>query len=266
MPKKKLLLVEVLLLYFICSFLTLPAADVTSRHAMVATATPIASQVGIEILKEGGNAIDAAMAIAFALSIAEPNASGIGGGGFLLLKMADQEKPVMIDYREMAPLRATKKFYYENEKSFSNLTLQGIYSIGVPGLVACAETVLPKYGTMTLSQVLQPAISLCNNGIVVSEKLSGMIMDNLEKIAQYPATAKIYLKDMLPYEAGDTLRNPDLAATFRKIAEDGGSVFYRGEIAKKICQTMKKYNGLLDSTDLKFYQAKERTPVIGTYR
>ncbi len=265
MLKKKFLSFILLLIYF--SFcLQLFPADVKSHHAMVATAHPVASEVGIEILKKGGNAIDAAMAIAFALSIAEPNASGIGGGGFLLLKMANMENPVMIDYREMAPAKATKKFYYENKKSFSELARNGIYSVGIPGLVACAEVVLPEYGTMSLREILQPAIRLCDRGIVVSEKLSGMIMDNLEKIAQFPETAEIYLKDMLPYEPGDTLRNHDLANTFRKIAEDGGSVFYSGEIAKKICQTMAKYNGLIDSTDLKFYRPKKRTPVFGSYR
>ncbi|OQX87958.1 gamma-glutamyltransferase, partial [candidate division KSB1 bacterium 4484_87] len=256
-------------LIFICYLSILPeifAQDVQSNHAMVATAHPVASEVGVEILRQGGNAVDAAMAIAFALSIAEPNASGIGGGGFMLLKMADSNRAVMIDYREMAPMKATKKFYYENEKSFSDLARDGIYSIGVPGLVACAEKVLPKYGTMTLAQILQPAIRLCNSGIEVTEKLSGMIMDNLEKIAQFPATSKIYLKDMMPFEAGDTLRNPDLAKTFGKIAAGGGSVFYQGEIAKKICQTMQTYHGLMDSTDLKSYRAIERKPVTGTYR
>ena len=174
--------------------------DVVSKRAMVASAHPLASEVGLQILKSGGNAVDAALAMAFALSIAEPNASGIGGGGFMLFKMADAEEAIMVDYREMAPLTATSQRYYSTGDSFGALSRQGSLSVGVPGLAACAGLLLEQYGTKTIEEILRPSIELCREGVVVSEKLRGMIVDNLEKIISYPATAEIYLRDMLPLE------------------------------------------------------------------
>ena len=235
-------------------------------HAMVATAHPIASKVGLDILKQGGNAVDAALAIAFALSIAEPNASGIGGGGFILIKMADKKDAVMIDYREIAPEKATPEYYYQNESSFENFTHGGEKSIGVPGLVACAELALQKYGSMTFKQILTPAIKLATEGIIVSDKLNGMIIDNLEKIMNYSATSEIYLADMLPLEFGSKLINKDLAKTFQQIIEHGGGIFYNGEIAKAISTEVTKQGGILSISDLNKYRAKIRKPIIGSYR
>lgn len=240
--------------------------DVIAEKAMVATAHPIASAVGIEILKEGGNAVDAAMAVAFALSIAEPNASGIGGGGFIVIKMANQKEAVMIDYRERAPERAVAEYYYDSESGFKSLTTVGPSAIGVPGLVAGAEISLKKYGTMTLAQILQPAIELCKNGIVVSEKLNEMILNNIEKISNYPATAEVYLKDMFPLEEGDTLRNLDLASSLVKLSGQGGDIFYKGELAKLMANEIQQLGGVLSYSDLKTYEAKVRKPVRGKYR
>ncbi|MBC8180076.1 gamma-glutamyltransferase [candidate division KSB1 bacterium] len=256
-----------LIFLFSCSkiFIKKSQKEVTP-HAMVAAAHPIASQVGMDILKKGGNAVDAALAIAFALSIAEPNASGIGGGGFLMIKMTDQKEPVMIDYREIAPGKATAAYYYQNDSSFYEYTHGGEKSIGVPGLVACAELALPKYGSMSLKEILSPAIKLANDGIVVSEKLNGMIVDNFEKIMNYEATSKIYLSDMMPLESGSKLTNRNLANTFSKITENGGSVFYEGEIAEAIATEVKNQGGFISLSDLKKYQAKIRKPIIGNYR
>ncbi|MCI0494681.1 gamma-glutamyltransferase [candidate division KSB1 bacterium] len=234
---------------------------------MVASAHPIASSVGLDILKRGGNAVDAAMAVAFALSIAEPNASGIGGGGFMMIKMADQQKAVMIDYREMALGKATSEFYYENDASFKELTTPGFStSIGVPGLVACADSALKKFGTMTLSEILQPAIHLARHGIPVSEKLNGMIAENYDKISKYPATSAIYLSEMLPLEAGTILKNEDLAQSFEKIAQQGSDLFYEGDLAKAIVAEVQNQGGLFELSDLQSYQAKIRKPVMGSYR
>jgi len=241
--------------------------DVSAAHAMVASAHPIASSAGIDILKQGGNAVDAAIATAFALSIAEPNASGIGGGGFIIIKMADQNESIMIDYREMAPAKATAESYYETEISFKKLTqATNPTSIGVPGLVAAAELALKQYGTMSFDQVLAPSIKLCREGIPVSEKLHGMISDNYEKILQYPAATVIYLSESFPLEPGSMLKNIDLSNTFDKIVDHGAKVFYEGEIASAIVKAIKDYGGIIELSDMKAYAAKLRKPVIGSYR
>jgi gamma-glutamyltranspeptidase/glutathione hydrolase len=243
------------------------STDVTATHAMVASAHPIASAVGIEILEQGGNAVDAAIAVAFALSIAEPNASGIGGGGFMIIKMADQKEAIMIDYREMSPGKATAEFFYQSDSSFKKLTEPGVATaIGIPGLVAGAELALKNYGSMTLKEILQPAISLARDGIPVSEKLNGMIAENYEKILKYPATAAIYLSDQMPLEIGSTLKNEDLAKTFEKIADNGSKIFYEGEIAEAIVAEVKAQGGLVELSDLHSYQTKIRKPVVGNYR
>ncbi len=243
------------------------AKDVVAEHGMVASAHPVASQVGVDILKQGGNAVDAAAAVMCALSIAESNASGIGGGGFMVVKMADREDAVMLDYRETAPRKATPEFYYNHpEKTFDELTEYGPYAMGVPGAVAGAELALEKFGTMTLKQVLQPSIRLSREGIVVSGKLHGMIVDNYEILAEFPPTAAIYLKDMLPLEEGDLLINEDLARTFEKIAEHGTKVFYEGEIAEAIVNEIQKWGGIIELEDMKYYEVKIRKAVEGYYR
>ncbi len=247
--------------------LALAADEVVAAHAMVASAHPIASAVGIEILQQGGNAIDAAVAVAFALSIAEPNASGIGGGGFMIIKMVDQPEPIMIDYREMAPGKATPDLFYQNDSSFRQLTQEGVATaIGVPGLVAGADLALKTYGTMSFKTVLGPAIRLARNGVPVSEKLSGMIAENYEKILKFPATAAIYLSNEMPLEPGSILKNEDLARTLERLADHGPEIFYHGEIAALIAAAVKDQGGILELDDLNRYQAKLRKPVIGSYR
>lgn len=263
-----IVLISLSSILIVCSYkYQKPTADVISTHAMVASAHPIASSVGIDILKKGGNAVDAAMAIAFALSIAEPNASGIGGGGFMIIKMADQEEAVMIDYREMAPGKATAEFYYENEANFKELSSPGYStSIGIPGLVACADIALKNFGTMSLEKILQPSIYLARNGIPVSEKLNGMITEKYEKISKYPATSAIYLSEMFPLEAGTILKNEDLAQSFEKLARQGSDLFYRGDLATAIVNEVQNQGGIFELSDLNSYQAKIRKPVVGSYR
>ena len=239
--------------------------DVAADHAMVASAHPAASAVGVEILRQGGNAVDAAVAVAFALSMAEPNASGVGGGGFMLVKMAGQA-PVMIDYRETAPAKASAEYYYAQGTDFNKRTEEGPDAVGVPGLVAGAALALEKYGTMSLARVLAPAIRLCREGIAVSPKLNGMIVDNLEKIQRYPAAAAIYLPDGLPLEPGSVLKNEDLAATLERIAAEGPAAFYDGPVAEAMAAELGRFGGVFEAGDLKAYQAKLRPPVSGNYR
>ena len=239
--------------------------DVVARKAMVSAAHLEASKAGLEIIKKGGNAVDAAVAAAFALSLAEPNASGLGGGGFMLIKMADRPEPVMIDYREAAPQKATPEYYY-SDPDFNAKAYQGPSAVGVPGMVAGLTLALEKYGTMSLAEVLEPAIRLAREGISVSPKLQGMILDNLEKIQKYPAAAAIYLPDGLPPEPGSLLKNEDLAAVLERMAKEGPAVFYEGDIAKAIVSEIQRLGGIMELDDLKNYQPKIRKPVSGSYR
>ncbi len=240
--------------------------DVVAEHAMVASAHPVASGVGLEILKKGGNAVDAAVAMAVALSMAEANASGVGGGGFMVIKMADSPDAVMVDYREAAPGRATSEYYYGPGADFDKWTEEGPNAVGVPGLVAGAALAVEKFGTTTLADVLQPAIRLAREGVTVGPKLTGMIIDNLEKIQKFPAAGLLYLPEGLPLEPGTVLRNEALAATLEKIAAGGPAAFYEGEVASAMASSVSSLGGPLDVEDLKNYRARLRPPVRGTYR
>ena len=222
----KLILVWMLILfsgiyYQVHAQRALFSQEVGSENGMVASAHPLASSAGVEILKKGGNAIDAAVATAFALAVVEPNASGLGGGGFLVIKMADSPNAITIDYRECAPGGASPEIYYRTKSTFDSLTQRGSKSIGVPGVLAGLSMALDKYGTMKVREVLQPAIRLANEGFVVSEKFAGLILQNYDLIYNNPGTAAIYLNEGLPLEQGALIKNPDLAHSFRRIAEKG---------------------------------------------
>ncbi len=245
---------------------TVHAQDVVARHGMVASAHPLASQAGLEILKQGGNAVDAMVATAFALGVVEPNASGIGGGGFMTIKMAGQSEGVTIDFRESAPIEATAETYYHDEESFGKLTHSGPKSIGVPGVPAGLGLVLKKYGTMNLAQVLKPAIRYAQEGFIVSEKLAALIIEKYDIISENPATAAIYLQDGIPVSAGGEIKNPDLAKTYKKLADKGVECFYRGAIAEAIVKEVRDRGGLLSLTDLKNYRAIEKKPILGSYK
>lgn len=238
------------------------------KNGVVAAANPEASKIGVEVMKKGGNAVDAAVATAFAISVFEPNASGIGGGGFMLIRMAKTGKTVVIDYREKAPAKATPDMFVldENGKVVNDEITVGGKASGVPGTVAGLLTALEKYGTMKRADVMAPAIKHAGEGIIVSKNLEGIIQDNYEKLVKFDAASEVYLKDGLPYEAGDKLVNKDLAATLTKISKEGKKAFYEGEIAKKIADEVQKQGGLMTVEDLKNYTIEEREPVVGKYR
>lgn len=238
------------------------------KNGVVAAANPEASKIGVEVMKKGGNAVDAAVATAFAISVFEPNASGIGGGGFMLIRMAKTGKTVVIDYREKAPAKATPDMFVldENGKVVNDEITVGGKASGVPGTVAGLLTALEKYGTMKRADVMAPAIKHAGEGIIVSKNLEGIIQDNYDKLVKFDAASEVYLKDGLPYEAGDRLVNKDLAATLTKISKEGKKAFYEGEIAKKIADEVQKQGGLMTVEDLKNYTIEEREPVVGKYR
>lgn len=238
-------------------------------NGVVAAAKPEASEVGIEILKKGGNAVDAAIATAFALGVLEPNASGVGGGGFMIIKMADMKEAVVIDFRETAPKASTDSMYLGPDgKVVKGLSVEGGLAVGVPGEVKGLLYALENYGSGKLSrmQIVEPAINWAMKGVPVTVNLASIIKDNFTKLVKYENGAEIYLKDGLPYEIGDTIVNLDYAKTLAKIGAEGADAIYKGEIAQAIVNEVQKRGGILTLEDLANYKVEVRKPVQGSYR
>ncbi|MEI7614467.1 MAG: gamma-glutamyltransferase, partial [Betaproteobacteria bacterium] len=239
-------------------------------NGVVATAKPEASQVGIDILKKGGNAVDAAIAAAFAMGVLEPDTNGIGGGGFMILRLATMKEAVVIDFREVAPTASKPDMFKLDERGriLNHAGTDGGLSVGVPGDVAGLLHALDAFGSkrLTRAQILQPAIHMATQGISVTANLDKNIKDSLEKINAFPACAELFLQEGLPYEIGEKIKNPDLARTLAIIASKGAEGFYKGEIAVKIAAEVKKQGGILTVQDLASYAIKVRKPVRGTYR
>jgi gamma-glutamyltranspeptidase/glutathione hydrolase len=237
------------------------------KEGVVAAAHPLASKVGIEILQRGGNAVDAAVATAFALGVVEPNASGIGGGGFMLIYMAKSKEKVTIDYRAKAPGKAKANMFLDRggEAAVDQMKI-GYRSVAVPGTVAGLALALQKYGTMDLKEVMEPAIQLAEQGFPVSKLLNSMMATNAGKLSQFPAAARVFLKHGRPYRVGERLFQKDLAGTYRLIVENGPDVFYKGAIAQAIVDAMKQGGGLITLEDLADYRPVLRPPVQGNYR
>jgi gamma-glutamyltranspeptidase/glutathione hydrolase len=253
------------------SGLLLPAASVgqvvTSTTGLVVTASAPASDIGAATLKAGGNAIDAAVATAFALAVTYPTAGNIGGGGFMVIRLADG-RTAAIDYRERAPLRSTERMYLDRAGRIDRgLTDEGYLAPGVPGTVRGLALAHQRYGKLPWSQLVAPAGALADTGFAVSESLAEEL-NWLVKVttAKYPATVRAYGKpDGTPWKAGEVLKLPDLARTLSAIAAEGPDAFYRGAIAELIAADMKANGGIISKDDLVAYQAVERTPVRGTF-
>ncbi len=238
-------------------------------NGVVAAAKPEASEVGLEILKKGGNAVDAAIAAAFALHVLEPNASGVGGGGFMIVKMANMANPVVVDFRETAPLASTDKMYLGADgKVIPKSTYEGGLSVGVPGEVKGLLYALEHFGSGKFSRMdlVQPAISWALKGVPVTVNLAQIIKDNFDKLVFYENGAKIYLDEGLPYEVGDTFTNPDYANTLAQIGIYGEDAIYKGKIAQAMVDEVRKRGGILSMEDLDKYEVKVREPVVGEYR
>lgn len=247
----------------------LPERAVVGSHGMVASAHPLATQVGLEILKRGGNAADAAVATAFALGVVEPNASGIGGGGFILFYNAKTKTVEAIDYREIAPRAATADMFEmtpDGKSVVDKANTVGHRACAVPGMLAGMDLALKRWGTLTLAEVIEPSAKLAEQGYEVTPTLADMLTNYYDKLVQFPEAARIYLKDGLAYEAGDHLALPDLAKTYRLVAAHGPDIFYRGEIADAIVREMQEGGGLITKADLAAYQPTLREPVRGSYR
>ena len=237
-----------------------------ARKVMVASGQPLATEAGLEILKMGGNAVDAAVAVGFALEVVYPVAGNIGGGGFMVIRFPDG-KSTTIDYREMAPAKATRDMYLDkNGNVIPNLSLVGYLASGVPGSVRGLYLAHQKYGKLPWKDLLQPAIRLAEKGFRMPYELAHSLERRRKIFLKFPATARAYLKNgKQPYREGDLFIQKDLAHTLRLIAEKGANGFYTGEVAAKIERAMKSHGGLITRADLAAYRARERKPVEGTY-
>jgi gamma-glutamyltranspeptidase / glutathione hydrolase len=243
---------------------------VRARHGIVASTNEIASRVGVEVMKRGGNAIDAAIAVAFALAVTHPAAGNLGGGGFMMIRTRDG-RSTAIDYREMAPAAAHRNVYLDKDGNLiegEGGSLVGYRAAGVPGTVRGMELALKKYGSGKLSwaQLVEPARKLAAEGFIVNRELARSLRGNDDYLSQYPETKRIYLKGGNFYEEGELFRQPDLAATFSRLQRLGPNEFYEGQTARLIVADMKRNNGLMTMEDLRGYVAKERVPLRSTYR
>jgi len=243
-----------------------PKEAVRGSKAMVVSDEELASQAGIEILKKGGNAVDAAVAVGFALAVVEPAAGNIGGGGFLLVRMADG-RTGFVDYRETAPARGSRDMYIRADGSLDSAAATvGYLSVGVPGTAAGMELALKTYGTMKLADVMAPAIRLAEEGFPVSEKLARSLRASRPLLQRFSTSRRIFLKDGALYQPGETLRQPELATTLRRIAKYGAAEFYRGETARGLADEMARMSGFITLEDLAGYQAKLREPLRAKFR
>lgn len=240
---------------------------VRATQGMVASVDAMATQVGVDILKQGGNAVDAAVAVGYALAVTHPQAGNLGGGGFMLLRTKDGATTA-IDFREMAPAGATRDMFLDEQGNpDSKKSLTSPLASGTPGTVAGLSLALEKYGSLPLNSVVRPAIKLAQEGFIVNDALA----DNLktygsEVLPHHENSKAIFWKDGEPLKKGDKLVQQDLANSLTMIAENGPDAFYKGEIARQIAQQMQQNGGLITTDDLAAYQAVERTPVSGEYR
>ncbi len=242
-----------------------PSEPVRGAHGMVAADESLASQAGVEILKRGGNAVDAAVATAFALAVVEPAAGNIGGGGFMLVRLANG-KTNFFDYREMAPGKATREMYINPDgKLDKEASVIGYRSVAVPGTVAGLALALKTHGTMTLADVLQPAIRYAEQGIPVTEKLAREFREERPNLQRFSMSSHVFLNDGKMYQVGDTLRQPELAATLKRIAKNGPEEFYKGETGQILAREMASFGGLITLDDLAHYQPKIREVLQANY-
>jgi gamma-glutamyltranspeptidase/glutathione hydrolase len=276
------LFAPVLIFAFVCVPATMPSRyqllqttvaasrePVRAKHGVVASTNEVASQVGVDIMKRGGNAVDAAIAVAFALAVTHPAAGNLGGGGFMMIRLKDG-RTTAIDYREMAPAAATRNIYLDKSGKViegEGGSIEGYRAAGVPGTVRGMELALKKYGSgkLTWTQLIEPARRLAN-GFTVTNSLARGLRGNRDYLSKYPETKRIYLNNGKFYNEGETFVQPDLAATFARVQQRGPNEFYEGQTARMIVDDMKQHNGLITMEDMRGYVAKERETLRGNYR
>src|SRR6202166_2767505 len=248
---------------------TWPRQAVRGSHTMVATDEVLGSQAGVAILKQGGNAVDAAVAVPFVLVVVDPAAGNIGGGGFMLVRLADG-RTNFFDYREVAPAKATRDMYIQDGKLIPDASTLGYRSVAVPGTVAGLELALKTHGTMKLAQVMAPAIHLAKDGFPITEKLVREFDDEKPGLEKFSVSKRLFLTNSQnknhPYKVGDIFRQPELAATLERIAKNGAADFYRGETARMLVADMHSNGGILTAEDLANYRPKIREVLRDHYQ
>lgn len=236
------------------------------KRGMVVSASDLATDVGVLILKRGGNAVDAAVAVGFALAVTYPQAGNLGGGGYMVIHLADG-RDVALDYREKAPLNAHRDMYLD---SLGNpdplLSTLGHTAAGIPGSVAGLVHALEKYGTMKLEEVIQPAISIAEEGFPLSYRMAQSFNYNLSRFNKFPSSQKVFTKNGEPYKEGDIFKQPDLAKTLKLIQKNGARGFYSGETAELMIKQSQELGGYFTKEDLENYKVIEKAPLKGTYK
>jgi len=264
MSKSKFFLVVV-----VCAALTLTAGAISvpvrAQRGMVASQNEIASRIGADAIKDGGTAVDAAVATAFALAVVHPTAGNIGGGGFMVYRPAKGE-PVAYDFREVAPGRSSPTMFLKDGKYSAEVHHNSHLAVGVPGTVAGLHMAWKEQGKLPWKRLVEPAVALARDGFTVTDGLSRSLKSVMRSMEKYPSSVAQFSKNGVPYEPGDTLKQPDLARTLERIANQGPAGFYEGETAMLVEKEMLAHGGLITRDDLKKYAAKKRTPVKGTYR
>lgn len=242
------------------------AVPVTAKHAMVVSSQHLATQAGLEILKQGGNAVDAAVAVGYALAVVHPCCGNIGGGGFMVVHLASG-KNLFLDFREKAPLKASPTMYQDAEGNVVPGRSTGSYlGVGVPGTVMGLDAALEKYGSLSLKQVIAPAIKLARDGFVLQQGDINILDQRVKDFARQPNVAAIFLNHGKPYVVGDRLRQPQLAHTLELIKKGGTRAFYHGDIARKVVAASEAQGGILSMKDFADYSVKWDTPLTCEYR
>src|SRR4051812_29558350 len=236
-----------------------------AQKGMVSSQSEIASRIGADVIAAGGAAVDAAVATAFALAVTHPTAGNIGGGGFIVYRPASGAA-VTYDFREKAPAKASPTMWMKDGKYDNELHHSSHLAVGVPGTVAGLHLAWREQGKLPWKRLVDPAIALARDGFAVSEALSRSLKNVQRSMQKYPASVAAFTKNGVPYEPGDTLKQPDLARTLDRIATLGPAGFYDGETALLLEKEMLAHGGLITREDLKKYAAKRRAPVTGTYR
>jgi gamma-glutamyltranspeptidase / glutathione hydrolase len=263
--RTRVVVAAVLMLAAIAGSAVAQSQPARARGAIVVSQNAVASEIGAQALRDGGTAIDAAIATAFALAVTHPTAGNIGGGGFIVFRPA-AGAPQAYDFREMAPATATPTMFLKDGKYSSQLHNDSYLSVGVPGTVAGLHLAWKEHGKLPWKRLVEPAAALARDGFTVTEGLAGSLRAALKSMAPYAASVAQFSKNGTPYEPGEILKQPDLARTLQRIADQGPAGFYEGETAALIETDMAAHGGLITRADLKAYQPKKRAPLAGTYR